>query len=127
MSSRLGTNPLSQSIFSPTTSEKEKKFEIEKVEKFEIKKEEKPAIQKPENGNQKAESVNVQYDKVTVRLPIELNDWLDEVIRKTKRTHGSKIPKEVLIQIALEAFKAKDIDWSSIKDENDLKKALNSL
>ncbi len=126
MSSRLGLNPLSQGIFSPTTSEKDKKFEIEKVEKLEIKKEEeKPAIQNPENGNQKAESANVQYDKVTVRLPIELNDWLDEVIRKTKRTHGSKIPKEVLIQIALEAFKAKDIDWSSIKDENDLKKVLS--
>jgi hypothetical protein len=153
MSSRLGANPLTSSIFSKTSPE-ELKAEEEELKKFEplkevetgkqnpengtpkqedLKQKVEPVIQQAESGNQKEYSVEkihsfasseVVYDKVTVRLPLELNDWLDEMVRKTKRSNGSKIKKEVFIQIALEALKEKEIDWTSIKDEHDLKRVL---
>ena len=152
MNSRLGANPLTSSIFSKTAPEELKtEEELKKVEPLkevetgkqnpengtpkqeDLKQKVEPVIQQAESGNQKEYSVEkvhsfasseVVYDKVTVRLPLELNDWLDEMVRKTKRSNGSKIKKEVFIQIALEALKEKEIDWTSIKDEHDLKRVL---
>jgi hypothetical protein len=34
---------------------------------------------------------------VTLRMPIELNDWLDDLLKQGKRKHGQKIPKEVSV------------------------------
>ena len=136
MSSRLGANPLTSSIFSKTSPEelKAEEEELKKVEPLkevetgkqnpengkpkqeDLKQKVEPLIQQAESGNQKEYSVEkvhsfasseTVYDKVTVRLPLELNDWLDEMVRKTKRSNGSKIKKEVFIQIALEALKEK--------------------
>jgi hypothetical protein len=46
-------------------------------------------------------------ESVNLRHQFELNDWLNELLKKGKRQHGSKIPKEVWVQAALELFKTK--------------------
>lgn len=114
MSTRLGANPLTSPIFKKTDQEQ------------------KPESIFPDSGIHKMENVNqhpasgkeVFYDKITVRLPSEINDWLDETIRQTKRINGFKIKKELFVQAALEMIKEKDIDWSQIRGEEDFKKAI---
>jgi hypothetical protein len=128
-SSRLGSSPLGQSIFSrtePETINQNPETEILKQETGNQNLE--SENKKPENGNQKMETVilkpEIQYDKVTVRLPIEQNDWLDEFSRKTKRLHGSKISKEDLVQIALEILKYQNIDPAEVINLDSLKNIL---
>jgi hypothetical protein len=112
--SRLGSSPLTQSIFSRTDEEKKEQKS-------------KNVIQNPENGNQKTESrIEIKYDKVTVRLPIEQNDWLDEFSRKTKRLHGSKISKEELVQLALEMLQYQNIDPAQVTSLDDVKSILKN-
>lgn len=67
-------------------------------------------------------NTKILYDQVNVRLPVDLNDWLNNAVRTTKRLHGSKIPKEIIIEAAIKALKikAQDTDWSNIKTKEDL-------
>lgn len=69
-------------------------------------------------------SPEIQYDKVTVRLPIEQNDWLDDFSKKTKRLHGSKISKEDLIQIAIEILRIQNITPAEVSNLASLRKRL---
>jgi hypothetical protein len=64
---------------------------------------------------------------VNLRLPIELNDWLNELLKIGKRRHGSKIPKEVWVQAALELFKAMPVNWEEIDSEESLRETLLNL
>jgi hypothetical protein len=64
---------------------------------------------------------------VNLRLPIELNDWLNELLKVGKRRHGSKIPKEVWVQAALELFKAMPVNWEEIDSEESLRQTLLNL
>ncbi len=66
-------------------------------------------------------------DKVTLRISIELNDWLDNLLKQGKRNHGQKIAKEVWVQAALELFKAMPVDWTEIQSVEQMRERLNFL
>jgi hypothetical protein len=64
---------------------------------------------------------------VNLRLSLELNDWLNELLKVGKRRHGSKIPKEVWLQAALELFRAMPVNWEEIDSEDSLRETLHFL
>jgi hypothetical protein len=68
-----------------------------------------------------------EREAVNLRLPIELNDWLNELLKVGKRRHGSKIPKEVWLQAALELFRAMPVNWEEIDSEESLRETLLNL
>lgn len=74
--------------------------------------------------NNKTTTIKTYYDQVNVRLPSELNDWLNTIVRQTKRLHGSKIPKELIIETLLRFLKDLEINWTEVKEEEDLLKIL---
>ncbi len=114
--SALGGNPLSQGIFSKTEIETQKPQESEES-----------IINNQENRIKKIESRFLnkgEREAVNLRLPLELNDWLNDLIRKGKRQHGAKIPKEIWVQAALELFKSMPVNWEEIDSEENLQKAL---
>lgn len=104
----LGANPLEKGVFNKTEVETQPQEEI-------IKNQESRFLIK---GDREA---------VNLRLPIELNDWLNELLKKGKRQHGAKVPKEVWVQAALELFKAMPVNWEEIDSEDSLRKALLNL
>jgi predicted RNase H-like HicB family nuclease len=132
--SGLGTNPLAtvpkpQGIFQKTTEsrnqipesgkQKASKLDTDGVEA-------KAKKQKPDSIKKKPEpgflAEGQDLDKVTLRIPIELNDWLDDL-----RKHGQKIPKEIWVQAALEFFKSVPIDWSEIQSVEQMREKLQIL
>jgi hypothetical protein len=68
-----------------------------------------------------------EKERLNLRLPIDLNDWLDGLVKKGKRNHGRKIPKEVLMQAALEFFQRLPIEWENIKDIEELRSTLKNI
>ncbi len=64
---------------------------------------------------------------MNLRLPIEINDWLNDLLKQGKRKHGQKIPKEVWVQAALELFRAMPVDWAEIDSVEGLQEALEGL
>ena len=66
------------------------------------------------------------YDQVNVRLPIELNDWLNVIVRNSKKFHGAKIPKEIIIEALLVYLKEKDIEWRDIRNGSDIIRVLRN-
>ena len=66
-------------------------------------------------------------ERVNLRLSVEINDWLDSLLKQGKRTHGRKIPKETWVQAALELFRALPVDWQAIDSEASLRQALAEL
>src|ERR687885_694430 len=108
----LGDNPLSQGIFSKTQTE----TPTQPPE---------PKIQEPRIENQESRFLEKgEREAVNLRLPIELNDWLNELLKVGKRRHGSKIPKEVWVQAALELFKAMPVNWEEIDSFESLRETL---
>ena len=70
-----------------------------------------------------------RYDQVNVRVPVQINDFLNNLVWWTKRINkGEKIPKEQIIQVALELLIGKvvdeNIEWSMVKDIESLRKAV---
>ena len=65
-----------------------------------------------------------EKEKVNFRIPIDLNDWLDDLVKQGKRRHGSKIPKEIWVQAALELFKNLPVNWEEIESTEDLRAKL---
>ncbi|MBE9182522.1 hypothetical protein IQ268_28635 [Oculatella sp. LEGE 06141] len=169
--SALGTNPLSQGIFSKTVSpetpatddfknqessnqtlqdQESSLLKIESIEESQATPEpiklapghdspissssKKSRKQNQEKIINKKESVIKQsepsflnealVERVNLRLSVEMNDWLDSLLKQGKRTHGRKIPKETWVQAALEIFRALPIDWQAIDSEESLRAAL---
>jgi hypothetical protein len=111
----LGDNPLSQGIFSKT----ETKAPTQTPE---------PNPEEPRLNNQESRFLKKgEREAVNLRLPIELNDWLNELLKVGKRRHGSKVPKEVWVQAALELFKAMPVNWEEVDSEESLRQALLNL
>lgn len=149
----LGNNPLqtpaSQGIFSPTTPQSDSPDSVdsapdtpETAEVSEARNESpesgeaapESAPKKKESRKKKKETVFLNpkltaddKDRVNLRLPVALNDWLDDLLKKGKRRHGQKIPKEIWMQAALELFKAMPMDWHDIATEDDLREALKVI
>jgi hypothetical protein len=111
----LGDNPLSQGIFSKTETGTPTQAPI-------------PENQEPRIENQESRFLEKgEREAVNLRLPLELNDWLNELLKVGKRRHGSKIPKEVWVQAALELFKAMPVNWEEIDSEESLLETLRNL
>ena len=111
----LGDNPLAQGIFNKTATESSPQV---------------PSPQNQESTLKNKESIFLDKgdrEAVNLRLPIELNDWLNDLLKQGKRKHGSKIPKEVWVQAALELLKAMPVNWEEIDSEESLREILLSL
>ena len=102
----LGDNPLAKGVFNKT------EVETQSTEEEIINIQESRFLEKGER------------EAVNLRLPIELNDWLNELLKKGKRQHGAKVPKEVWVQAALELFKAMPVNWEEIDSSESLREAL---
>ena len=111
----LGDNPLSQGIFSQTETGRELRVKEAKNKEYRDKNKESRFLKRGER------------EAVNLRLPIELNDWLNDLLKKGKRRHGSKIPKEIWVQAALELFQALPVDWESVDSEESLGAILNNI
>lgn len=127
----LGNNPLSQGIFSKTVessvspADTDETIEVASVVETESKE---PKLQPASADNLDSRFLNEeQKEKVNLRLSVELNDWLDDLLKKGKRQHGHKIAKEVWVQAALEFFRALPMDWQEIDSEENLRAALLML
>ena len=84
--------------------------------------------QEPRVNNQESRFLEKgDREAVNLRLPIELNDWLNELLKVGKRRHGSKVPKEVWVQAALELFKAMPVNWEEIDSEESLREMLKNI
>ena len=146
--SALGSNPLAKGIFSKTVPnavpEKEKSQRedeanpedesiilnqesilLEPVNEEEI---EPPTSQESIVLNQESRFLAEQMtERVNLRLSIEINDWLNDLLKQGKRKHGRKISKETWVQAALELFRALPVDWEDIRSEEDLRLALLNI
>lgn len=111
----LGDNPLSQGIFSKTETATPTQAPVPENQESRIENQESIFLEKGER------------EAVNLRLPLELNDWLNELLKQGKRRHGSKIPKEVWLQAALELFRAMPVNWEEIDSEESLRETLLSL
>ena len=110
--SALGNNPLAQGLCSKTEPEEESL----------IKNQESITI-----NQESSFLIDGEKEKINLRLSLELNDWLDNLLKQGKRKHGQKIAKEVWVQAALELFRAMPIDWEEIQTEEDLRSSLLKL
>ena len=127
----LGNNPLSQGIFSKTVestvSSPDADETVEVASIVETGNQE-PKLQVAEQNNQESRFLSDQQkEKVNLRLSVELNDWLDDLLKKGKRQHGHKIAKEIWVQAALELFRALPVDWHEIDSEESLRATLLML
>ncbi len=110
----LGDNPLSQGIFSKTETGTPTEAPVSENQESRLKNQESRFLEKGER------------EAVNLRLPLELNDWLNELLKVGKRRHGSKIPKEVWLQAALELFRAMPVNWEEIDSEESLREQLKN-
>ncbi len=110
--SALGNNPLGKGIFSKTETKEE------------------TLINKQESRINIKETRFLQdceKEKLNLRIPIVINDWLDNLLKQGKRKHGQKISKEIWLQAALELMMAMPVQWEEIQTEEDLESTLLSL
>ena len=118
----LGDNPLAQGIFSKTEPESSPPASPAENQNSRVNKQESTLKNKESIFLDKGDR-----EAVNLRLPIELNDWLNDLLKQGKRRHGSKIPKEVWVQAALELLKAMPVNWEVIDSEDSLREALLNL
>lgn len=111
----LGDNPLAQGIFNKTATESSPPVPSSQKQESTLKNKESRFLDKGER------------EAVNLRLPIELNDWLNDLLKQGKRKHGSKIPKEVWVQAALELLQAMPVNWEDIDSEESLREMLLNL
>ena len=141
--SALGGNPLSKGIFSKTeeiepqpAQQTEIPTSLVEIQESIVNTQESLIKIKEPLINIQESTVNIQESRflskgkresVNLRLPIELNDWLNDLLKKGKRKHGSKIPKEVWVQAAIELFRSMPMDWEEIDTEENLHSTLLNL
>ena len=127
--SALGGNPLSKGIFSKTEEIEPQPAELTEIPTSLVEIQESTIeIQESIVNIQESRFLNKgERESVNLRLPIELNDWLNDLLKKGKRKHGSKIPKEVWVQAAIELFRSMPMDWEEIDTEENLHSTLLNL
>lgn len=57
-------------------------------------------------------------EQINIRIDIDINDWLNGLVTFTRRRHGQKINKEVLVNSMLVFVKDCNLDWSLINSTN---------
>jgi len=139
--SALGNNPLNQGVFTRTEPETRNQKPDSGIQKTVSRKQEpdsgsqEVASRKREldSGSQKPESSFLKEseeegrEKVSLTLPPELNDWLDDLVKKGRRNHGQKIPKQIWVQAGLEILQVLPVDWYSIDSIETLREELQKL
>ena len=127
--SALGGNPLSKGIFSKTEEIEPQPAELTEIPTSLVEIQESTIeIQESIVNIQESRFLNKGgRESVNLRLPLELNDWLNDLLKKGKRKHGSKIPKEVWVQAAIELFRSMPMDWEEIDTEENLHSTLLNL
>jgi len=68
-----------------------------------------------------------EKEGINCKISIEMNEWLNNLLRAGKRKHGKKITKEIWLQAALELLRAMPITWEDIESEDELKNTLSDL
>jgi len=127
--SALGGNPLSKGKISKTEEIEPQPAELTEIPTSLVEIQESTIkIQESIVNIQESRFLNRgERESVNLRLPIELNDWLNDLLKKGKRKHGSKIPKEVWVQAAIELFRSIPMDWEEIDTEENLHSTLLNL
>jgi len=120
---RLGSNPLSSSIFSKTDSPQDpSKADFQSLESRTLEASEATLDSRVLSREQS------ELRGTNVRLPIKLIDWVDNLVKSGSRDKNkSRIPKEVWFQASLELFQLMPVDWDEILDEDQLREVLKSL
>lgn len=129
--SPLGVDPLSQGIFTKTVPEKV--FDPAPIPKTKpkvaaniteaTKKKPVSVKQKPEYGFLQ----DTEREKITLQIPVELNDWLDGLVRKSKRKFGHKVPKQIWVQAGIELLRSSSINLEAIDSEDALRAELQKV
>lgn len=123
--SKLGLDPLSASIFNKTDKSQNPETVNQNMEDGKKKPESRKG--KADSVLQKEESRIQNMEKVTIRIPVEMNDWLDSIVKKVRRESGSKVRKEFLVTMALMVLQSSKINWSEIENESDLESFIQEL
>ena len=116
----LGGNPLAMGIFQQTAPEETSPPKNQESRK----KNQESRIKNQENDQDINFLRDSDREKVNFRLPSELNDWLDDLIKTGKRKHGHKIPKEIWVQAALELMKGLSEEWTEVTSIEELRTKL---
>lgn len=127
---KLGNNPLNKGIFTQTEESRGKNQDSGKKKQDSTLNKQDSVKNKPESimKNQDISFLNDnQKEKVNLVLPIALNDWLDDLLKKGKRVHGHKIPKAVWMQAALELLRSMPVDWLEVESVEQLREELKSI
>jgi hypothetical protein len=144
---KLGNNPLSQGIFTKTTSSPDEESNKKTLDSIFLNQDHPLTSQEIENQDASFKTLESQppdeesskktldsiflneteREKINLRIPTAINDWLDELLKKGKRKHGQKIAKEIWVQAALELFKAMPVQWMDIENKEALRKELRML
>ncbi len=66
-------------------------------------------------------------ESIGLQVTTEINDWLDQVVKVSRRKHGKKLQKQVIIQAGVELLRAMPVDWTDIVDLNELRATLEKL
>ncbi|QDZ41711.1 hypothetical protein FRE64_17270 (plasmid) [Euhalothece natronophila Z-M001] len=109
----LGNDPLTQGVYTRTDQETRN--------------------QKTDSRNQKTETsflkeqTEEEREKVSLTLPPKLNDWLDDLVKKGRRNHGQKIPKQIWVQAAIELLQSLPVDWYEIDSVESLRQELQKV
>jgi len=67
---------------------------------------------------------NKHYDQLHTRINTELNMWMDSVVAFTRSVNRKKISKQDIIESSIEYMKSCDLDWSVIKNKDDIVQAM---
>lgn len=122
--SGLGGNPLSQSLFSPTVNNSEPK----EVSTPQVEQETKPLPTSEKKKTTFLHNIeNADKEAIGLQVTTDINDWLDKLVKSSRRKHGRKVPKQVWIQAGVELLRALPVDWSRVEDIDDLRKKLEEV
>lgn len=65
------------------------------------------------------------FDQFNMLIEIELNDWLNDVLRQTKRQNGKKLNKSDILNALIAWFKENQPNWGKISSLRELEIYLN--
>ncbi len=63
-------------------------------------------------------------EQINIRIAPELNEWLNEIVRITKRVNKKKIKKEIIVETAILLLKPTELNFFEIKNKENLLKVL---
>jgi hypothetical protein len=114
--------PKDSEISEPSKSTSRKKQESENVES---KKKNLENIKKKSGFLLDIESSD--KESIGLQVTTEVNDWLDGVVKASRRKTGRKLPKQVLIQAGIELLRAMPVDWTEVGDIEELRSKLSQI